>query len=266
MKTTSSASLTMIMLLLMAPATSAYEEGAAGQAVIQGTISFKGTPPAPKLFDLDKFPQPRFCGEADNDGKGHRVLRYVTVNNGRLQDVVVYVRDITRGKPFHFNGTDVTIDHCHFLVQGGPSTMVGVVVNGGDLRILNTDNDADDPRYANGVLHNPHGYGIAGHMSYGLFSSVLPNKGQLLTKQVKLREPGDDMLLQCDQHSYENAYFHQIQNPYFAIVGSDGTFSIDQVPAGTYTLIAWHPILGVQKKTIEVGSTGKVVVNYEFSN
>ncbi|HTP41433.1 MAG TPA: carboxypeptidase-like regulatory domain-containing protein [Nitrospiria bacterium] len=251
--------------LLMISTASAYEAGPAGQGVIQGTITFNGTPPPPKIFDLTKFPQPRFCGEVDNDGGGHRVFKDVTVNNGRLQDVIVYLQDITRGKPFHFNGTDVTIDHCRFLVQGGPSTMIGVVMNGGVIRILNEDADPTDPHSITGVLHNPHGYEVKGHSSSTLFNKPIPSKGQLLTETIYLHNPGSTMLLQGDQNNYMNAFFYPVENPYYAIVGPDGTYVIDQVPPGKYNLIAWHPTLGTQEKEIEVGVSGTVTVNFEFS-
>src|SRR3990172_1303231 len=69
----------------------AYEEGNAGEAVVEGIITFKGTPPPPKLFPLRKFPNTKFCSQIDTDEKGNRILREVTVNNGNLQDVVVYI-------------------------------------------------------------------------------------------------------------------------------------------------------------------------------
>jgi len=244
--------------------TFAYEEGAAGKAIVEGTITFKGTPPEPKFFDPTKFPQPAFCSKVDNDGKGHRILREVTVNNGFLQDVVISIQNITTGKPFRFNGTDVTIDHCKYLVQG-PSTFVGVVVNGEEIRILNNDADPSDPKSASGVLHNPHGYEMKGTTSTTLFNKPLPNKGQVLTEKIKLHKEGSFVKLEKDQGNYANAYFYPITNPYYAIVGPEGAYSIDQVPAGKYKLIAWHPILGVQEKTIEVGATGTVTANFEFS-
>jgi len=91
---------------------------------VSGKITFKGTPPAPKLFDFAKFPQQNFCSKADSDGNGHRMLREVKVKDGALADVVVYIEAIEKGKPFKFNGTDVHADTCRFLVQGGPSTFV----------------------------------------------------------------------------------------------------------------------------------------------
>ena len=243
----------------------AYEEGLTGEAIVEGEITFKGTPPPPKLFDLEKFPQPKFCGQVDSDGKGHHILRDVAVHSGKLQDVVVYIQDITKGKTFSFNGTDVIADHCRFLVQGGPSTFVGVVVKGAEFRVLNNDADPTDPKAATGVLHHPHLYETIGSSSSTIFDLPLVNKGQMIKKPVILRKKESVIHLQGDSKNYMNAYFYPIENPYYSIVGPDGTYSIEQVPPGQYNLIAWHPILGTQKKEILVGATGRVTVNFEFS-
>jgi hypothetical protein len=250
---------------LETPRALAYEEGLVGEAVVEGTITFNGTPPPPKLFDLELFPQPKYCNQLDNDGSGHRILRDVIVNSGKLQDVVVYVQNIVTGKSFHFNGTDVIADHCRFLVQGGPSTFVGVVVKGAEFRITNNDADPTDPKAATGVLHNPHLYEEAGKASSTIFNLPLPNKGQMLIKPTIIRKKESVLHLQSDQHNYMNAYFYPIENPYYAIVGSSGNYTIEQVPPGKYKLIAWHPILGIQEKEIEVGAMGNITANFEFS-
>ena len=74
------------------------------------------------------------------------------------------------------------------------------------------------------------------------------------------------MHLGCDQHNLEDAYFYPIDNPYYAIVGAEGTYSIDKVPVGKYKLVAWHPVLGQQEREIEVGLLDKVAVDFEFTN
>jgi hypothetical protein len=244
---------------------SAYEEGEAGRAVVEGTITFKGNPPAPMRFEMTKFPNSKFCSQVDTDPQGYRALQRVNVNNGKLRDVVVYVRNITRGKPLKFDGTDVKISLCRLLVQGGPSTFVGVVVNGAEIRILNDDADPSDPKAAKGVLYNPHAYEVLDDRSSNLFELPLPVKGQVIKMPVILREKGSVMKLQTDRHNFMEAYFYPVENPYYAIVGSEGTYEIDQVPPGKYDLIAWHPILGSQEKEIEVGDTGKLTVNFEYS-
>jgi hypothetical protein len=231
---------------------------------ISGKITFKGTPPPPKTFDLAKFPQPEFCGKADSE-KGVRKLHEVTVTNGALGDVVVYVEDATHGKPFTLKEATVMADTCRFLVQGGASTFVGVVLNKGKIKVTNLDADPSDPKSATGVLHNPHGYEIKGATSSTMFNKPLPTKGQTLEETVKLRKKESFMKLECDQHNYMNAHFYPVSNPYYAVVGKDGTFTIDGLPAGTYEVVAWHPILGEVEQKVTVAAKGKATADFAFA-
>jgi hypothetical protein len=217
--------ITILHTFIMAEA---YDEGNAGDAVIVGRIYFRGTPPPSKIFPLNKYPSEKFCSQIDHDGKGNRILQEVTVQNSRLQDVVVSIKDITRGKPFPFKGTDVKIERCQFLVQGGPSAFVGVVVDGAEIRVLNEDLDVSDPKKPLSILHNPHGLEYHGVINFNLVSpKPLLYKGQLKAK-VQFKEENSVMSLYCQQHLYERAWFYPVKNPYYAIVGSDGTYVIDQ--------------------------------------
>jgi hypothetical protein len=268
----------------------AYEEApVSGGGSVSGKITFKGTPPPPKLFDFAKFPQQSYCSKADSDELGHRILREVKVKDGALGDVVVFIEGIEKGKAFKFNGTDVNADTCRFLVQGGPSTMVGVVMNRNEIRVTNKDADPSDSKSADGVLHNPHGYEVSmswiirweqsssgvihyshgyevkGNASRTLFNKPLPTKGMVLTQKLILRRPKRFMMIQCDQHNYMNAWFHPVDNPYYAIVGEDGKFSIDDIPPGSYEIYAFHPILGTNEQKLTVTAGGKASVNFEFS-
>ena len=242
-------------------------EGApvSGGGSVSGKVTFKGTAPPPKTFDFAKFPQASFCGKADSDGQGHRVLKEVKVKDGALADVVVYIEKIEKGKPFNFTGTDVTADLCRFLVQGGPSTFVGVVMKKNEIRVANLDADPSDPKSADGVLHNPHGYEVKGSTNATMFNKPLPTKGQVLKEKVTLRKPESFMKLECDQHNFMNAYFQPIDNPYYAIVGDDGSFSIGDIPPGEYELEAFHPILGKKEQKFTVAASGKATANFEFS-
>jgi Carboxypeptidase regulatory-like domain len=44
----------------------------------------------------------------------------------------------------------------------------------------------------------------------------------------------------CDTHAHMRAYILSFEHPYFTVTDGDGRFQIDQVPAGSYTLKAWH--------------------------
>jgi hypothetical protein len=47
-----------------------------------------------------------------------------------------------------------------------------------------------------------------------------------------------------------------MDNPYFAVSDANGAFSIKGLPAGTYTLEAWHEKLGTKTATVTVTATG----------
>lgn len=235
---------------------------------ISGKVAFKGAQPPPATFAFSKFPQEKFCSQADSDGKGNRVRQDVKVKGGGLADAIVYIEKIEKGKAFKFGGTDVVADICRFLVQGGPSKSVGVVMKKSELRVTNNDADPSDPKAAAGVLHNPHGYEIKGATSVTLFNKPLPNKGQTVKEMIKpisFKKEDSFMKVECDQHNYMNVWFLPITNPYYVIVNDDGSFSIDDVPPGKYEIKAWHPILGFQKKEIEVAAKGKATVGFEFA-
>jgi hypothetical protein len=62
------------------------------------------------------------------------------------------------------------------------------------------------------------------------------------------------------------AWFHAVKNPYYAVVGKDGTFTIDGIPPGEYEIQAWHPMMGEAKEQkIKIATNGKASANFEFS-
>jgi len=84
-------------------------------AVLRGTVTFSGTVPAPKEFEMRRYPDQVFCG-ALSDGSGHRLLKEVNVGgSGGLKDVVVVVEGVQSGKPFTFTDAQVEANVCQFL-------------------------------------------------------------------------------------------------------------------------------------------------------
>ena len=233
---------------------------------LTGKVTFKGVPPAPKTFAFNKFPNPGFCSTIDSDGHGNRVVQEVTVGeDNALKDVVVYVEGVEGGTSFTFEGTKVTADGCRFLVQGGPSTFAGVVVKKKEIQIENMDADPNDPKAFTGVLHNPHAYEVAGASNTTIFNLPLPEKGQIVKKPVILRKKESIFKLECDQHNFMQAFFVPVENPYYAIVGDDGTFRIADIPPGTYEVSAWHPTLGKQEATVTIRANRHTTADFSFA-
>jgi hypothetical protein len=205
----------------------------------------------------------------ETDGKGNRIQHLVMVGkDGGLSDVVVFIKGIEKGKAFKFDGTDVVSDVCRFLVKG-PSGFVGVVTQKDPFRVTNLDADPSDPKSVDGVLHNPHTYNVYDSNSRTIFNKPLPNKGQTMEykfKKIDLKR-SPVVFLQCDQHNFMEAWFYEMENPYFAVVGKEGTFTIDNIPPGEYELVAWHPMADdLKTQKIKVDGGGKATANFEFSD
>ena len=111
------------------------------------------------------------------------------------------------------------------------------VIPAGPLDVVN-----NDP-----VLHNTHGY-------YGkrtAFNMALPNQGQQIP--TELTRAGT-VRIDCDAHGWMEGWIYVVDNPYYAITGADGKFSITDVPPGTYTLVAVQSLTGPNQQSVTVAS------------
>jgi len=79
------------------------------------------------------------------------------------------------------------------------------------------------------------------------------------TKSQQFRRAGL-IKVYCHIHSHMTASIMVFDHPYFRIPASDGAFTLDDVPAGTYQISAWHERIGESLDTIRVdaGRTARV--------
>lgn len=68
----------------------------------------------------------------------------------------------------------------------------------------------------------------------------------------------------CDIHSQMGGVILVLQNPYFATVGVDGSYTINGVPPGNYELAAWQENGGNKVQKIAVGGGEQVTVDFSF--
>lgn len=217
-------------------------------AVLRGTVTFQGTAPEPKEFELRRYPDQVFCG-ALSDGDGHRFLKEVNVGQGSgLKDVVVVVEGVQSGKPFTFTNAQVEANVCQFL------PFVTVVSDKRQLTVTNRDPVSHDIQ---GYAYDQDGVDIVLHR---------PSlKATGTTNIVHLVKGRKVFTMQCGMHPYMQNWGYAIDNPYYAVTDQDGTFSIGELPPGTYNVKAWHPILGVQERelTVEPNDTATLDVRFD---
>ena len=226
-----------------------YEEGAAGGGSISGVVNFKGAVPAPIMEDLNKGKNVEFCATHPDTKEGNmRPRQKVVVNGGKLTDTVVFIENIEKGKAWSKEPVNFEFKTCDIFPKVAVARKTPKGVKEGIMTITNQDPD---------ILHNPHGYSVAGANRKTLFNKPLPSKGDVADvtgtmKRFKMKKD-KHFFLQCDQHNYMEADGRIVWNPYYAISGADGAFKIDGIPAGKYKVTAWHPYAGESTQEITVG-------------
>jgi plastocyanin len=207
---------------------------------VTGTVVLQGTPPAAKVIRLDGDPK---CLQR-MDGQERRSETYVVGEAGALANVFVYVKDGLSGRTFPAPAEPVVIDQekCWYTPR-----VVGVRV-GQPLEIRNSD-----PLLHN-VRANP-------EVNDG-FNMGQPVQGINYTHTFATREVM--VPLKCDVHAWMNAWIGVVEHPYFAVTGAAGSFSLANLPAGTYTLEAWHEAGGTQTATVTITAGQTAPVTFTF--
>lgn len=85
--------------------------------------------------------------------------------------------------------------------------------------------------------------------------------GEGVVKTVTFDESCEIPLL-CHVHEEMSAFVVVIDNPYFAVTAKDGSFTIDNVPPGTYKLKTWHEKLRSEEQEVKVEGGKTIEVDF----
>ncbi len=219
------------------PAT-ATAPGPTGTASISGKVTFEGTVPAAETVKLSSD---AYCAGAHPKGmeKGDLV---VSSDKG-VANVFVYVKDGIAGS-YPVPSAAVVLDqngcayrpHVFGLRAGQP------------LEIVNDDD----------TLHNVHAMAERN----ASFNVGMPVPHYKVVKTFA--KPEVMVKFKCDVHGWMSAYAGVLPHPFFAVTGPDGSFAIKDLPAGTYTVEAWHERLGTQTQKVTVGGGESKSAGFAF--
>ncbi len=214
-------------------------QNSANASVLTVKAGFDGQSPAGDKLKLDADPK---CKLMHPDGL---MSDEVVVNsNGTLKNVFVYVKSGLEGKKFDAPKTPVIFDQigCHYTPK------VFGVMAGQPIEIRNSDD----------TLHNVH----ALPANSGQFNLGMPIKGMKLTK--KFEKPEVMVKIKCEVHSWMKAYAGVVDNPFYGVTSDDGSVQLKDLPAGEYTLAAWHEKYGAQEQKVTV-TDGDQAVDFKFT-
>ncbi len=228
--------LATLAMLRSRPAASA---SSAGQ--ITGTIKLEGQAPHQKPIDMSKDPS---C--AQTRGGAPAVLENVVVGtNGGLANVVIYISQGLSGdvppsaKPVTFEQKGCQyVPHVVALNPGQP------------MKIMNDDK----------TMHNIHPAPNPGGGNLQFNKSELPG-GAPIDVTWKAEEVA--IPVKCNVHPWMRGYIAVVKGPN-GVSDTNGSFSLDDVPPGTYTLTAWHETYGTQTKTVTVAAGKPVTADFSF--
>ncbi|HUF51788.1 MAG TPA: carboxypeptidase regulatory-like domain-containing protein, partial [Longimicrobiales bacterium] len=69
----------------------------------------------------------------------------------------------------------------------------------------------------------------------------------------------------CQVHGWMESYIGVLDHPYFAVTSADGSFRLENLPPGTYTIEAWHEQYGTQTQTVTVAAQQTGQAEFTFS-
>lgn len=204
---------------------------------VKGTAMFEGEKPGRKRIKMDADPA---CAALHSKPVGTE--DYLIRDTGEIVNVFVYLKD-GDGKKHEAPADKAKIDQhgCQYTphVQG---LMVGQT-----LDIINSDP----------TMHNIHCLAKVNKE----FNFGQPTPG---TREQVFRRAENAVQFKCDVHPWMSAYIFVMDHPYFGVSDSNGKFEIKNVPAGNYTLVAWHEKLGEVEQPITVGDGDLDGVTFTF--
>ncbi|GMV52039.1 MAG: hypothetical protein AMXMBFR67_35820 [Nitrospira sp.] len=90
--------------------------------------------------------------------------------------------------------------------------------------------------------------------------------GEPVKELIRMTKGRRMFVMQCGFHAYMESWGFAVDNPYYALTGEDGSFTLTDVPPGEYTLMAWHPGVGTMlQKKITVTEKGTTAVDFGFT-
>jgi plastocyanin len=203
---------------------------------VSGKVNYTGTPAKPKQIDMSKEPS---C--AKQHATPVTTETVVTGANNALGNVVVY---ISAGAPDEGKVPTqaVTFDQkgCQYIPH------VLAMHTGQELKVVNDDQTS----------HNIH---PLAKVNREWNKSQPPGTPALSEKYDK----EEFIPVKCNVHPWMRGYFAVLKTSHYDVSKDDGGFKLPDLPAGKYTITAWHEDYGTQ--TADVTITGNETKDVTFT-
>jgi len=216
--------------------------GAAATGQIVGTVKLDGPAPHQKPIDMSKDPA---CAQV-RGGAPPSAENVVVGANGGLANTVVYITQGLTGNEGAVPSQPAAIDQkgCQYVPH------VVAMNIGQHLTVLNSDKTAHN-------IHpqpNPAG----GNSQW--------NKSQMAgSSPIDVTWTNEEIAIpvKCNIHPWMHAYIAVVKGP-FGLTNDTGSFKLENVPPGAYTLTAWQETYGTQTAKVTVAAGKPATADFTF--
>ena len=207
---------------------------------LTGNVKYQGKVPKPKPLKMDADP---VCG-ASHDGRPFSES-FIVDENMNLKNVLVWFKNVD------YKGT--TTDTPAILDQIGciyEPHVLGVMK---DQKVIIKNSDA--------TLHNIHSMAEINDQ----FNFAMPKV--VKEKETSFSSVEDPFYIKCDVHPWMKSWVLVQDHPFFAVTDENGNYTIENIPPGTYEVIAWQEKFKMKRsilKTVEIKDTSVTTQDFVF--
>jgi plastocyanin len=208
-----------------------------GTATISGLVHFNGTAPPRKRIKQDKECQILHAEPVYSQA--------VIVNdNNTLKYVFIYVKEGLSDLKFDPPAESVLLDQrgCMFEPH-----VFGLQI-GQNIKILNSDP----------LLHNIHALPKKNRP----FNFGMPKQGD--TRERSFKKSEIMVRIKCDVHPWMGAFAGVLSHPYFSVTDDNGTYNLENLPAGEYVIEAWHEKYGTTTQNVKIGDNETKNIDFSY--
>jgi len=216
---------------------------AAATGKITGMVKLDGPAPHMKGIDMSKDP---YCAKYHASDPAHLEL-VVVGKDGRLQNVVLY---LSQGLSADAAGQKSSKEPV-FDQKGCQYTPHVIAMNPGEnFKVITSDQTAHN-------IH-PEPNPMTGNIPW---NRSQPPGAPPIVQSWKAEEVA--IPVKCNIHPWMHGYHVVVKGPY-AVTDENGSFTIENVPPGSYTVTAWQETYGTQTQKVTVAGGQSASANFTF--
>ncbi|MFQ5544140.1 MAG: carboxypeptidase-like regulatory domain-containing protein [Nitrospiria bacterium] len=236
--------------------------------VLSGKVVLEGKRPEARVFALVNYPFGPFCKKI-SDGEGYVRLRdFIIRKDGGLWEAVVALKNVKEGKPYRptvadfvavdcmFHPAEVadnemfTVDETGQMHHEHPN--VAIIHNNQRMNMINRDP----------VIHNIQVF--QNEKGNIILNTPLPVSDKTRGGVLHYRRGKRISQMICGMHEFMQSWGFVVNNPYYAKTAKDGTYQIEGIPPGTYTVNIWHPHFKVFAETVTIEANKTTKLDFAF--